>query len=69
MTSITMQYITDRSGNPTAVVLPIEFWRSIFPQDDTDKLLSSKKMKARILDAMKRNNGYTLEEVREKLGI
>ena len=69
MSTVPMQYITDTSGKPLAVVLPIDFWREMFPQDETDKILSSKKMRARILSAMQRDDGYSLEAVREKLGI
>jgi len=69
METVSMQYITDTSGKPTAVVLPIEFWKAIFPDDYSEKLLSSKKMKQRILEAMKRNDGFTIGEVHEKLGI
>jgi hypothetical protein len=69
MTSLPLQYITDTNGKNIAVVLPIEFWNSIFPQDDTAKILSSKKMKMRILESIKRNEGYSLEAVHAKLGI
>ena len=69
MPSIPLQYITDNKGKRIGVGLPIEFWRSIFPHDETDKILSSQKMKKRILEAMKRDDGYSLKGVREKLGI
>ncbi len=66
---IEVQYINDSSGKPVAVVLPIEFWRSLFPEDETDRILSSKIMKKRLLEAMQRNDGYSIEDVHEKLGI
>ncbi|MEB3280331.1 MAG: hypothetical protein VKK42_15570 [Lyngbya sp.] len=29
-----LEYITDSNGNQTAVVIPIELWRQILPQDN-----------------------------------
>ena len=69
MLDVNIQYLTDTDGNQIAVVLPIEFWRKLIPQDETSYLLSSKIMKNRLIEAMNRNDGFTLEEVREKLGI
>ena len=69
MNNIQMQYLTDNNGKKIAVVLPIEFWNKIFPQDDTEYLKSSRIMKKRILEAMKRTDGIKFELVREKLGI
>ena len=43
MTSPQLQYIKDIKGKPIAVVIPIEFWNSIFPNDDTQYLNSIKK--------------------------
>ncbi|MEB3885153.1 hypothetical protein [Lyngbya sp. CCY1209] len=34
MNSAQFQYLTDSNGNQTAVVIPIEIWRQILPQDD-----------------------------------
>ncbi|NEO87047.1 MAG: hypothetical protein F6J87_22725 [Spirulina sp. SIO3F2] len=33
--SQTLEYLTDPNGNPTAVVIPIDLWRQILPQEDT----------------------------------
>lgn len=30
-----IEYLTDKNGRPKAVVIPIELWRQICPQDDT----------------------------------
>jgi hypothetical protein len=69
MTSPQLQYIKDLKGKPIAVVLPIEYWNSIFPVNDTQYLNSSNKMKKRIIEAMNRNEGMSYEEVNEKFGI
>ena len=64
-----IQYITSEDGQPTAVVVPIELWREIASERETAYLLKSKKMRQRLIEARKRSNGISLEEVREKLGI
>ncbi len=30
-----IKYLTDATGNPTAVVIPIELWRQLLPQEKT----------------------------------
>jgi len=64
-----LQYIRNMEGKPIAVVLPIEFWRSVFPIDETQYLNSSEIMRKRLIESLGRDEGYSLEEVREKLGI
>jgi hypothetical protein len=31
---LNLEYLTDREGKQTAVVIPIGIWRTIFPSDD-----------------------------------
>jgi hypothetical protein len=69
MSQTQVQYIRNMEGKPIAVVLPIEFWRSVFPMDETQYLNSSEKMRQRLLESLGRDEGYSLEEVHEKLGI
>jgi PHD/YefM family antitoxin component YafN of YafNO toxin-antitoxin module len=64
-----IQYISDESGNPTAVILPIELWREIESEKETAYLLKSARMKQRLLEAKDRDHGLPLEEALEKLGI
>lgn len=64
-----LQYIRNMEGKPIAVVLPIEFWRSVFPMDETQYLNSSEKMRQRLIESLSRDGGYSLEEVYEKIGI
>lgn len=64
-----IQYISDESGNPTAVIVPIELWREIESEKETAYLLKSGTMKRRLLEAKERQAGIPLEEAREKLGI
>lgn len=64
-----IQYISDESGNPTAVIVPIELWREIESEKETAYLLKSEMMKQRLLESKDRQGGIPFEEAREKLGI
>ena len=63
-----IQYVSDESGNPTAVIVPIELWREIESEKETAYLLESENMKRRLLEAKERQTGIPFEEAREKLG-
>jgi len=64
-----IQYVSDETGNPTAVIVPIELWREIESEKETAYLLKSENMKHRLLEAKDRQTGIPFEEAREKLGI
>jgi hypothetical protein len=64
-----IQYISDESGNPTAVIVPIELWREIESEKETAYLLKSETMKRRLLEAKERQPGIPFEEALEKLRI
>ena len=64
-----IQYISDESGEPTAVIVPIELWREIESEKETAYLLKSENMKHRLMEAKDRQTGIPFEEAREKLGI
>jgi len=64
-----IQYISDESGNPTAVIVPIELWREIQSEKETAYLLKSVKMRERLIEAKDRETGIPFEEALEKLGI
>jgi hypothetical protein len=64
-----IQYVSDETGNPTAVIVPIELWREIESEKETAYLLKSAKMKQRLVEAKARDSGIPFEEAREKLGI
>jgi PHD/YefM family antitoxin component YafN of YafNO toxin-antitoxin module len=64
-----IQYISDESGETTAVIVPIDLWREIASERETAYLLSSETMKRRLLEAKQRTEGIPFDEVREKLGI
>ena len=64
-----IQYVSDESGEPTAVIVPIELWREIESEKETAYLLKSENMKRRLLEAKERQTGIPFEETLEKLGI
>ena len=64
-----IQYVSDESGNATAVIVPIELWREIESEKETAYLLKSENMKRLLLEAKDRQTGIPFEEAREKLGI
>ncbi len=64
-----IQYVSDESGNPVSVIVPIELWREIESEKETAYLLKSETMKRRLLEAKERQSGIPFEEAREKLGI
>jgi PHD/YefM family antitoxin component YafN of YafNO toxin-antitoxin module len=66
---VEIQYVSDETGNPTAVIVPIELWREIESEKETAHLLNSERMKQRLLEAKRRETGIPFEEACEKLGI
>jgi antitoxin YefM len=64
-----IQIVSNEAGVPTAVIVPIELWREIASERETAHLLKSDAMKQRLLAAMQRQEGLSLEAVVEKLGI
>ena len=69
MASTEIQYVSDDSGETTAVIVPIALWREIESQRETAYLLESETMRLRLLEARDRQQGLPLEAVIEKLGI
>jgi len=64
-----IQYISNESGEPTAVIVPISLWRDIESERETAYLLKSETMRRRLLEARERQQGIPLDEAIEKLGI
>jgi PHD/YefM family antitoxin component YafN of YafNO toxin-antitoxin module len=69
MSQSEIKYVSDESGNPVSVIVPIELWREIESERETAYLLKSENMKRRLLEAKERQEGISFEEAREKLGI
>ena len=69
MPELDIQIVSNEAGEPTAVIVPIELWREISSERETAHLLKSETMRKRLLDAMNRKGGLSLEAVVEKLGV
>lgn len=68
-TQTDLQYVSNREGEPVAVIVPIDLWHEIESARETAYLLRSDAMKRRLLDAKERTEGISIEDAREKLGI
>ena len=64
-----IQYVADEDGNTVAAIVPIDLWREIESERETAYLLKSETMKRRLLEAKNRQEGISLDEACEKLGI
>jgi hypothetical protein len=64
-----IQIVSNESGEPTAVLVPIELWREISAERETAYLLGSESMKQCLLAAARRSDGLALDAVVEKLGM
>jgi PHD/YefM family antitoxin component YafN of YafNO toxin-antitoxin module len=69
VTDTDIQFVSNESGEPTAVIVPIALWREIESERETAYLLKSETMKRRLLEAKQRQRGLPLETALEKLGI
>lgn len=69
MANAKIQIVTSESGEPTAVIVPIELWREIESERETAYLVKSATMKDRLLQAAQRQTGLSFEAAVEKLGI
>ena len=69
MEQTSIQYVSDETGATTGVILPIQLWREIESERETAYLLRSEAMRKRLLEAKSREQGISLEETRETLGV
>jgi PHD/YefM family antitoxin component YafN of YafNO toxin-antitoxin module len=69
MAGADIQYVSHEGGEPTAVIVPISLWREIESERETAYLLKSEAMKRRLLEAKQRQQGLSLDQAIEKLGI
>jgi len=46
MTESQIQFVSDETGQPVSVIVPIELWREIESERETAYLLQSAKMKS-----------------------
>jgi antitoxin YefM len=62
-------FVSNERGEPVAVIVPIELWREIESERETAYLLRSDAMECRLLQAVQRQEGLSLEAAMETLGI
>ena len=64
-----IQIVADANGKTVGVIVPIDLWREIESERETQYLLKSKAMKKRLLEAKARNKGIPFAQARAKLDI
>lgn len=62
-----IQYVSDETGNPTAVIVLVELWREIESEKETAYLLKSETMKQLLLEAKDREPEFHLRKPLGKL--
>lgn len=69
MSSSEIQHVSDEGGNTVAAIVPIDLWREIESERETSYLLKSENMKRRLVEAKDRQEGISLDDACERLGI
>lgn len=69
MSDTDIQIVSNEAGEPTAVIVPIALWKEIASERETAYLLKSETMRQRLLAAMQRVGGISLEDAAAKLGL
>jgi PHD/YefM family antitoxin component YafN of YafNO toxin-antitoxin module len=69
MTCADLQYLADADGKLKAVVVPIDTWRDIESELETNYLLRSEAMRQRLLEALRREQGIPLDQALTRLGV
>jgi len=64
-----IRYVSDASGNPVAVIVPIELWHEIESEKETAYLLKSEAMKYRLFAARERRDDCSMETARARVGL
>ena len=75
--AMSLNYIVDEAGQPTAVVISIEEWRTIETRlqaleperNDTARILASPAMRQRLDEALADEKRMSWDEVRSALGL
>jgi prevent-host-death family protein len=64
-----IQIVSNESGEPTAVIVPIALWKEIASERETAYLLKSETMRQRLRSALERESGISLGDAVAKLGL
>jgi hypothetical protein len=63
-----IQYVSDEIGNTMSVIVPIELWHEIESEKNC-VFAEKRKNESKAFGSKDRNEGISLEQAREKLGI
>jgi len=69
MSTRELQLVSDEGGKVTAVLVPIEIWRDISSQIETNYLLKSATMARRLKEAMSSAESVSLDSALAQSGI
>ena len=69
MSSRELQLVSDEKGRVTGVLVPIETWKEITSQIETNYLLGSAAMKRRLQEAMADTDAVSMEEAIARAGV
>lgn len=64
-----LQFLSNEQGEVTGVVVPIDRWREIESELETQYLLRSETMRKRLTEAMARTEGIPFDEALRRLGV
>jgi hypothetical protein len=64
-----VQYISDDQGEVTGVILPIQLWRDIVSELETQHLMKSDAMWQRLIEAKRRAEGIPFDTAINQLGL
>lgn len=64
-----IQFVSNEAGEPTAVIVPISLWKEIASERETAYLLKSATMRQRLLAALDRSHGVSLDDAAAKLEL
>ncbi len=69
MSNLDIQYISDEQGEVKGVIVPIQLWRDMLAELETQHLLKSDTMRQRLLEAKQRTKGIAFETVLTQLEL
>jgi len=64
-----IQIVSNQAGEPTAVIVPIALWKEIASERETAYLLQPETMRGRLLAALERSSGVSIDDAVAKLGL
>ena len=69
MSTRDLQLVSDERGQVTAVIVPIETWKEITSQIETNYLLKSATMKRRLHEAMQDPKAVGFDDALQQAGV